>query len=295
LDVIQLTQINSWKADDLHQYLITKAGQMLSWLHAMTFKNGAMPMFNDCANDVAPQYNVLVSYAKALNIKSDDLELSDSGYRKIEKNSFELFLDIGDILPSYQPSHNHADTFNFELAYNSMPIIVDVGTSTYKKNALRHKERSTISHNTVTINSSNSSEVWGGFRVAKRAKVTILEDEANKIRAHHNGFQKKYGVNHQRTFNFVNENLLIKDEINHNKAEARFHFHPNITPSVSKNLVSISSENMTIQFDSETLAIVVKDYDFCAGFNKTIKAKVLVVSFFNQLITTIMGSNASKL
>ena len=32
-------------------------------------------------------------------------------------------------------------------------------------------ERSTSSHNTITIGDYEQTQVWGGFRVAKRAKI----------------------------------------------------------------------------------------------------------------------------
>ena len=82
-----------------------------------------------------------------------------------------MFIDFGKIGPSYQPGHAHSDTFNFELIKNGNPFIVDTGVSTYEKNERRQIERSTSSHNTITIGDYEQSEVWGGFRVAKRAKI----------------------------------------------------------------------------------------------------------------------------
>ena len=43
-----------------------------------------------------------------------------------------------------------------------------------KRNAIRQYERATHSHNTVKIGSKEQTQVWGGFRVAKRAKITHL-------------------------------------------------------------------------------------------------------------------------
>ena len=67
----------------------------------------------------------------------------------------------------YQPGHSHSDTFNFELYVQKFPLIVDTGISTYEKNEIRQKERSTLSHNTVMIGDNDQTKVWGGFRVTK--------------------------------------------------------------------------------------------------------------------------------
>ena len=77
----------------------------------------------------------------------------------VKRSSYELFLDVGNIGPDYQPGHAHSDTFNFELIFKNKPIIVDTGISTYEKNNTRQLQRSTFSHNTVMIGNSEQSEV----------------------------------------------------------------------------------------------------------------------------------------
>ena len=113
--------------------------------------------------------------------------LMDSGYRMIELWPFHLFANVGSISPTYQPGHAHADELNFELFYNGAPLIVDTGVSTYEKNDRRLLERSTSSHNCV-VSGTNSSDVWSGFRVGRRANVKIGADDDQKLTAEHNGF-----------------------------------------------------------------------------------------------------------
>ena len=108
-------------------------------------------------------------------------------------------MDIGPIGPDYIPGHAHADTFNFEFLYKKRPIIVDIGISTYEKNSRRQTERSTEYHNTIRIDEKDSSEVWGGFRVGRRAKITSYNEEKNKITATHDGY-KRMGALHSRSF-----------------------------------------------------------------------------------------------
>ncbi|MEY6432337.1 heparinase II/III-family protein [Thioalkalicoccus limnaeus] len=64
----------------------------------------------------------------------------------------------------------HADTLSFELSLFGQRTIVNGGTSRYGSGPERLAERSTAAHSTVQIDGADSSEVWGGFRVARRAR-----------------------------------------------------------------------------------------------------------------------------
>src|SRR5690606_21988665 len=69
LDCINLVQHNPGKENDFISFLKEKAIIMLSWLEAITYKNGNIPMFNDCAYDIAPKSAQLFNYAKKLSLK----------------------------------------------------------------------------------------------------------------------------------------------------------------------------------------------------------------------------------
>lgn len=288
LDSIQLLQTNGWKQDKLLPLFKEKAAIMLAWLKNVTFANGNIPMVNDSAFNIAQSSEALFLYAEQLGVKTTNLKLSDSGYRKMVKNNFEIFLDVGDIKPDYQPGHSHADTFNFELYYNTNPIIVDKGVSTYEKNNKRQQERSTKSHNTVTINGENSSNIWSGFRVAQRAKATITTDNELKVAAHHNGYLKTHKTTHCRDFDFLENELKITDTIQNTTGEARFHFHNKVKDiSLDKNSILLQTENLMFKFKAEHLQIHIEDYQLPIGFNKTTNAKCIVVAFSQKLDTSI--------
>ena len=174
LDSINLIKLNPYfKNDNLLKFLLLKAAVMTSWLKKMIYNSGLLPMVNDSTNGVAIESDLLFDYAKSLGVINLETELLDSGYRKFNNYNYEILVDIGKIGPDYQPGHAHSDTFNFELHLNKSPIIVDTGISTYDKNKIRQNQRSTFSHNTVMIKNFEQSEVWGGFRVGRRAKVLI--------------------------------------------------------------------------------------------------------------------------
>ena len=172
LDCIQLIKFNSWKNDELLSFLESIGSKMTSWLNQVTFDNGDIPLVNDSTFNIAPTSQELFKYAYNIGVTTKKIVLSDSGYRKFKNNKLELFVDVGNVGPYYQPGHAHSDTLSFILHVNNKPIIVDTGISTYQNNQKRQSERKTSAHNTVVINNEDQTQVWGGFRVAKRAQAT---------------------------------------------------------------------------------------------------------------------------
>ena len=124
-----------------------------------------------------------------------------------------MFIDVAPLGPDYLPGHAHADTFTFECSLDQQRIIVNSGTSTYEKNIERLRQRGTLAHNTLVIDKQNSSEVWGSFRVARRARIhnTINQIHSRcEITAAHDGYRRLRGkIIHKRTWRLFENSLLI--------------------------------------------------------------------------------------
>ena len=231
-----------------------------------------------------------MSYGKQLGLHAEKIQLSDSGYRMFKNQKFELFVDIGHVGASYQPAHVHSDTFNFILHVGNKPVFVDTGVSTYEKNGLRQSERSTSSHNTVQIGNNEQTQVWGGFRVAKRANIIRLLEKDTFIEAEHDGYNSLGNI-HSRSFEIGEDFILLKDiikgEIGYEQA-AYFHLHPSISNlTIEDSKVFIGNKCLELNFEGENLSIEKVKYSFAAGFNKTLEAIKLKVLFESSLETTI--------
>ncbi|WP_335965918.1 alginate lyase family protein [Galbibacter sp. PAP.153] len=289
LDCIQLVKNNAWEIDNLLPLLKNKAEIMLSWLETITYKDGSIPMVNDSTYNIAPRSEQLFCYASSLGLNWSTILLTESGYRKFSNSKYELFIDVGNIGPKYQPGHAHSDTFNFELYVNKMPLIVDTGISTYEKNDIRQIQRSTSSHNTVVVNEMNQSQVWGGFRVGNRANIISLMEEHNFVEASHNGYIK-IGVIHKRSFSFKKDNISIKDFLigpDKYKSYAYLHFHPNIENIIlDDKSIYIEDFDISISFKGSKKIEQLK-YFYSLGFNVQEKAIKLKIIFINELETTI--------
>lgn len=284
LDCINLVQNNKVENTKLEKLLSEKAAIMLSWMNKMTFRNGELLNCNDStkSGEVAPV--LLNTYAKQLGVEASNAPLSDSGYRKFSFPKYELILDAGNIMPSYNPGHTHADMLSFCLNINDKPVVVDCGISTYENNSIRHYERSTAAHNTVSVDGANQSDIWASFRVGRRAQIIDQLSKENFFSATVKGFTSNR-IKHNRQWEFSENRISITDIVRgHHQCKAFLHFHPETDISQKGNTISGNNFSITLSNHKE---LSVEDYDFAEGFNKTIKAKVAVILFSERLQTEI--------
>lgn len=213
------------------------ACRMFGWAAALTHPDGDIAFFNDAAFDIAATPAQLRAYAARLELRAPTThpELSESGYIRAEIGGAVLIADIGSIGPDHQPGHAHADTLSFELSIGHQRVIVNSGTSTYAIGSQRQRERATAAHNTVEIDGLDSSEVWGAFRVARRAlphDVAVeRRPDAVTIRGAHDGYRRLRGRPlHHRQWRLEPGRLRIADRITGSckSAIARCHLHPSI-------------------------------------------------------------------
>ena len=240
------------------------ASIMLGWLKQLCFSNQYLPLLNDSAEHIAPTLIQLESYASSLNIEPVLLDFSESGYRKFKNDKAEMIVDVGRVGPAYQPGHAHADTLSFELYIANKPVIIDTGVSSYNINERRFYERSTAAHNTVVINNINSSQVWSGHRVAKRAEVKVLQDANDYIEAIHDGYNSIDNF-HRRTFSFRKSCITISDYVN-GTAESYLHFAPTCKLTMVDDVAC--GDGFSLKF---------------RGINKVSKIDVMVAKQFNSL------------
>lgn len=284
LDCIVLLENNQAFSDQdkLLTLIREKVSKMISWLQQVTFSNGDIPLVNDAAIGMAPIANQLLSFAEKLGIKPASFSLKDSGYRKLTAGPFEILVDVGQIGPDYIPGHAHADTFNFVLYHQGKPVIVDTGISTYNIGSQRDMERSTAAHNTVVVNGQDSSEVWAGFRVAKRAKTKVLTDTPNKVVATHDGYSK-LEVTHHRQFEITDSKFTITDDIG--KAEGEFHLHFNydVNPDLEEGRISVS--DLDIEFQGAE-SIEIQHFMQGLEFNKQVQSKKAIILFKGRITVT---------
>ena len=286
LDCINLLKQNPHEEKALEQLLIEKASKMAGWLRTIQFSDGSLPMVNDSVRGEFIEPVRLLEYAEQLDIAETSSPLKECGYRKLTNRAFELFLDAGQIGPDYIPGHAHADTLSFILYHKGHPLIVDRGVSTYEKNELREEERGTASHNTVMVNGREQSDVWGGFRVGRRAECKILAETENEVEAEHDGYES-IGAMHRRKWVLSENGVTIKDRVDGNarSCTAHFHFAPGIKPEkTGEQMFDLEGIRLQLKGASRTQ---LKTYSLADGFHTRVSAHKLEIDFDHQLKTIL--------
>jgi len=214
------------------------ACRMLDWCRVMRHPDGTLPRFNDCADGIAPPFQEIERYAAALGISaaSDDAEgvrhLADSGYLRVRCGPATAFIDAAPIGPDYLPGHAHADTLSFELSLGGRQLVVNRGTSEYGSGPRRQYERGSAAHSTVQIGHHDSSEVWAGFRVGRRARPGPLVLDGLRIHGSHDGYTHLPGSpRHHRSWHFDAKGVTVVDAVDPSPREpavARFHLAPGL-------------------------------------------------------------------
>lgn len=220
--------------------------RMRRWLNVMTHPDGEIAFFNDAAFAVAPARAELADYAGRLGFEriSDPLDpltvLQPSGYVRAIAGPAYLLCDCAAIGPDHLPAHAHADTLTFELSLSGRRVFVNSGTSQYGTDPERQRQRGTAAHNTIVVNGTDSSDVWAGFRVARRARARLISAQATSagtsIEASHDGYRRlAAGNEHRRRWHLDPSSLSIEDRITggFRSAEAFFHLHPALAAHAS--------------------------------------------------------------
>jgi len=283
-EVIQKSYVNEWKQI---------AKNMFMWLETMTHPDGEIAFFNDAALDIASNLDELKKYAFQLRLNyipkklNQVIHLVDSGYIRFDSNNATGLLDVAPIGPNYLPGHAHADTLSFELSLFGQRLLVNSGTSEYGITKARQYERSTKAHNTVAIDNKDSSEVWGGFRVARRAypldlRIEELENFVN-ISCAHDGYKRLNGNPiHRRNWQFLKNSLIIKDHVDgfFINGYAYYYFHPSVTiVNDNKNSWKIKMPNgKQVNLNVKIGEPVIEESYYSPEFGKKLSSQCLTVS-----------------
>tara|TARA_Y100001958_G_scaffold152612_1_gene139011 strand:+ start:23526 stop:25124 length:1599 start_codon:yes stop_codon:yes gene_type:complete len=254
-----------------------------------------VPMMQDSTYFNSNRLNEIFNYyKKIIGIKVDKSKFSKSGYRVLKNDKYQIFLNIGNISPDYQPGHSHADELNFEIYKNNYPIIVDTGISTYEKTERRLFERSTVSHNCLSINNENSSEVWSSFRVGQRAKVIIEDDKFNLVSGFHDGFYKKYNTFIYRKWKVDKNKIIITDSLDTSFKKikycfGRIHFNPEVNLRKLSSNLFLANNDIFIEFKSTNnkFEFLIEDYFHSKNFNNLLRGKLIKYPVFNKMIILI--------
>lgn len=305
LDLINLSQVfpacfNSKFVSQLH----VTATHMLRWLRVMTHPDGQIALFNDAAFAIASDYATLTGYAQILGLSVSQSALNmiealpSSGYVRLQNERAVVICDLAPVGPDYLPAHAHADTLSFEFSLDGQRVLVNSGTSTYEPGAERQRQRGTAAHNTIIVDGQDSSEVWGGFRVARRARpfgINWGNHGANVwLEGSHDGYLRLAGrVIHSRRWVLEPKGLSVEDRLNgqFRDACAEIHLHPCITARLTEKSNAVfllpTLENIKIRLLCEPpIEIGLKQSTWHPEFGRCLGNTTITATFKGESLLT---------
>jgi uncharacterized heparinase superfamily protein len=183
----------------------------------MTHPDGRISLFNDGGLNMArvPEqlldvYTSLIGYGPQVRRYA---WLRDAGYHIFRTDELFLIHDAGPVGPDGLPAHAHGDIFAFELSVGGHRVFVDAGVFEYSAGECRARSRSSIMHNTLTLDDQDQCEFWSAFRMGRRARVRVLEashdDQGIMVDAQHDGYSHMSGQPvHRRRIQVQSDGVL---------------------------------------------------------------------------------------
>ncbi|PMG97752.1 heparinase II/III family protein [Vibrio breoganii] len=297
LSIVYPDSIPSGTQSLWYEYIL----KMFGWAEQMEHPDGDVSFFNDSAIGIAPKLKRLKEYAEILNVDlpaSNDEQvtvLKDSGYVVAQVNDKKLITDVAKVGPDYIPGHAHADTLSFELSIGNQRVFVNSGTSVYGLGAERLRQRKTETHNTVVVDGEDSSEVWSGFRVARRAYPSIpkinAKEQTVSVECSHDGYMRLPGkVMHTRNWQLASESLVVSDSLTgtFNDAQAHYHLHPDIQVLNEDRIIIQLPDNSKYGVKVEGGDAVVLDSTWHPEFGLSVANKKLLVNFKQNEVTFVL-------
>ena len=202
--------------------------------------------------------------------KNNSLEAG--GYAILKNKKISLVMDIGPT-PEKKFSKNYqCGALSFEIISNNKKLICNSGYFQKTKHKLNDISRSSANHSTLIIDNHSSCkinssklEIENNLKILK--KTTIMEKNYWNICASHDGYNKRYGVIHEREIEFFPENykfigqdkLLKKKNFKSSNFEIRFHLEPNVkimkTQDGKSILIDIENEGWKFTAQGYTIDI----------------------------------------
>tara|TARA_B100001250_G_scaffold203497_1_gene174552 strand:+ start:691 stop:2319 length:1629 start_codon:yes stop_codon:yes gene_type:complete len=188
------------------------------------------------------------------------------GYSIIRSKNIILAIDLGSS-PEKKFSNNYqTGPLSFELIFLGKKMITNSGYFQNYRHRLNNISRSTVSHSTLTIDNNSvchfkrdkdgNPVIDKGFKTFN--KKIIQEKNFLSVSGSHDGYQKKYGIIHEREIQVYPEinrligidKLIKKKNFKSYNFEIRFHFMPEtkVTKTQDGKAVLIEMNNSGWKF-----------------------------------------------
>jgi uncharacterized heparinase superfamily protein len=211
-------------------------------------------------------------YLKRFGYKFKNESKEFGGYAILYNKKISLVMDVGSSPSSKFSANYQSGALSFEINSNGKKLITNCGFHNNKNTKLSELSRSTATHSTLVIDDRSSCRykkvnnknyfVNDALKIIQ--KNIVFEKNYWKIKAAHDGYQKKYDTIHEREiefypeqYKFVGTDTILNKKTNHNlKFEVRFHLEPEI-----KLMKTQDNKTILIELKDEGWKFTCDNYD----------------------------------
>ncbi len=216
--------------------------RMAPVLRAYRHGDGALALFNDSVEQEPWLIDLVLAQCAAKGRAQDNAP--HVGFRRVQAGRSLLIADLG--APAKNGRRIHAGTLSFELSAGKERLIVNCGPWHGDDAAWRKALRATAAHSTLTVNDTNSCELFddGSTGTGPTPIESQREDQegASWLEASHDGYREPFGLIHRRRLyvapdgnNLRGEDTLTRADSNNRGGRSftiRFHLHPDVQASL---------------------------------------------------------------
>ena len=157
--------------------------------------------------------------------------------------------------------------------------------------------RSTRAHNTIMVDGEEQSEIWGAFRVARRAKPIFAQlDEVHAKRINfsgaHDGYRRLHGdvIHERRVVYDASEGWIVEDRIKgrgKHSVQSFIHIHPDFRVTIQGPEIAVLNRKCNKQAarimvaDQHNVSLIKGWY--CSEFGSKLENEVIVLSALKEL------------
>jgi len=264
--------------------------KMAQFLTDVTHPDGFVSLFSDGGLNMSytPQ-ECLSIFEQLTNDKvrqATTISYPNAGYFGLRCQEALILMDAAELAPKYLPGHGHGDALSFEWSVAGQRVLIDPGVFEYNAGTLRSFSRSTLNHNTVSLDDEDQTEFWKAFRVGRRAHIVSrevkIEDNSISVSAAHDGYTRLEGKPvHSRKILMTPNKIQIDDFIlcgRGQRATSRLMLAPDIQVEKSRQQYFLVGKKLKIAI-SCVYPISIKETFCFLNFGHKHKTKQLVVDF----------------
>ena len=223
--------------------------RMAPVLRAYRHGDGALALFNDSVEEEPWVIDLVLAQSAAKG--RAQANAPHTGFRRVQAGRTLLIADQG--APAKFSHRVHASTLSFELSAGKERLIVNCGPWHGADATWRKALRATAAHTTLTVNDTNSCELFddGSIGTGPGEMTSWREDQegAAWLEASHDGYNEPFGLIHRRRIYISPDGTNVRGEDSLTRADAanrggrsftiRFHLHPDVQASLVQDGASV--------------------------------------------------------